>query len=68
MHGPLNVKFREDVHKTGGVFEVVNGTRKIKNSSLEIMFRAIKPVFTLIWCLESVQFGVPVWMCFVPPN
>ena len=47
---------------------MVSGTREIKNSSLEIIIRAIKPVFTLIWYLESVQVGVPVWMCVVPPN
>ena len=68
MHSPLNVKFTEGVHKTGGVFEVVNVTRKIKDISLEIMIRAINPVFTLTWCLESVQDGVPVWLCVAPPN
>ena len=41
---------------------MVIGNRKIKNSFLEIMFRAIKLVFRFRRCLASVQVGVPVWM------
>jgi len=47
---------------------VVIGNRKIKNSFLEIMLRAIKLVFRFRRCLASVQVGVPVWMCVVLPT